>query len=437
MSETEKQLEALYDRAEQLRQAGRPENIIPVAEEILTLDPKSPRALQVLAMWHLGKGDYAAALKYLEPFNKTVPSHEGMMLPLAVTYEELGDFESALKVLKRVLRLNENNFFAYLYLGSVLEKTGNKEQAAWAYSFAVDINPSLKTLFKDETLPKPARVRVTRCNDFLTQIGQNLHKQAVAKAREKFPKGDFTRIERALWRKLHHARVGITNPAQRPLSFFIPDLDRAPWFEREEFPWLEDFEKDFPHILNEVLKNYRGDQDTLPYLQRGGYDEKAWGDLVGSKQWAACHLYDGMNRKEANCARFPETTAAVDKLPLFRVKGRPVEVLLSILKPKTKIPPHYGTSNARLTVHLPLVAPEGCYLRAGHEERPVEAGKTFFFDDSFDHEARNDSDQVRIVLIFEVWHPDLREEERLAIEESYAAYEAWMLARDHDALLNG
>ena len=437
MAETEQQLEELYDRAEQLRQAGRREGIPEICKEILAIDPGSPRALQFMSMWHLGKREFKDAVKYLKDFNTAFPNQEKMMLPFAIALEEVGDYAEAVKVLRRALKLNENNYFTYLYLGSVLEHLGEKDKAAWAYAFGVDLNPSLKVLHNEESLPKPARERVARSNAALKKVGQSLRKQAIAKAKEKFPKGDFSRMEKIIWRKLHDAKVGIKNPKQQPLSFFIPDLDRSGWFERDEFPWVKGLEKEFPFILKEVMANYRGDQDTLPYLQLGGYDASTWGKLVGSKDWAACHFYDGLEKKEQNCARFPQTVEAIDKLPLFGVHGTPVEALLSVLKPKTKIPPHFGNSNARLTVHLPLVVPDGCFLTVSGEERKMEAGKCLIFDDSFKHEARNDSDQVRVVLIVEVWHPDLKEEERAAIEESYYLFDKWMSARDHDALLNG
>lgn len=437
MVEPAQKLEELYDRAEQLRQAGQQEKALPICREILDLDPDQPRALQVVAMAHMGKGEYAEALPFLRDFHRLVPNQEKMMLPLALALEESGEYEEAVKILQRALKLNENNYFIYLSLGSVYERMGEKEKALWAYSFGVDLNPSLKVLHNEESLPKPARLRITRSNDFLTKIGQDLNKEAIRRAKEKFPKGDYSRMEKAIWRKLHHARIGLTNKSQRPMSYFIPDLDRTAWFEHKEFDWIEGFEKEFPFIQKEVIKAYRGDQDTLPYLQRGGYDGSTWGQLVGSKDWAALHLYDGLEKKEKNCERFPYTTGVIEKLPLFRVHGTPLEVLFSVLKPKTEIPPHYGNSNAKLTVHLPLVVPDGCFLTVGGEERKFEAGKCLVFDDTFHHKARNDSDQARIVLIVEVWHPDLREEERAVVEESYDLFNTWMSARDHDALMNG
>jgi len=437
MTETDKALDDLYSRADQLRQANRPQDVATVCAEILKLDPGSASALQFLSTWNLGQGQYGEALKYLRPYCESVPNQEAMMLPFAIALEETGAYAEAKAVLQRALKLNENNFFTYAYLGSVLEKMGKPEEAAWAYSFGVDVNPALKVLPKQGGYPKPALERITRSNAYLKEVGRKLHLGAVAKARAKFPGGDFSRIERAVWRKLHDEWVGLTSAKQQPMVFYIPDLCRSPWYAREEFPWVAELEREYVPIRNEVLQNLRLDVDSRPYLLAGGLDAASWGTMIGSRDWSAVHFYDGMKRKEPVCQRFPYTAKVLEKLPLFRVEGSPVEALYSILKPKTKIPPHFGNSNARLTVHLPLVVPKGCVLKAGGEEQEVVAGRAMFFDDTFRHNAWNDSDEVRIVLIFEIWHPDLSEEERAAVEESYIAYEAWMKARDHDALLNG
>jgi len=60
-------------------------------------------------------------------------------------------------------------------------------------------------------------------------------------------------------------------------------------------------------------------------------------------------------------------------------------------------------------VHLPLVVPDKslCRIRVGDETRNWEEGKVLVFDDSFEHEAWNDAELPRVVLIFDVWHPEL------------------------------
>ncbi len=90
--------------------------------------------------------------------------------------------------------------------------------------------------------------------------------------------------------------------------------------------------------------------------------------------------------------------------------------MFSALQPQTRIPPHTGETNARLVAHLPLVVPERCAFRVGYDWRQWEEGKVFVFDDSIEHEARNDSDQLRVVLIFDVWNPLLSLAERGVVE---------------------
>ena len=102
----------------------------------------------------------------------------------------------------------------------------------------------------------------------------------------------------------------------------------------------------------------------------------------------------------------------MDTLPLSAIKGFSPSVLFSKLKPGARIDPHTGLLNCRLICHLPLVVPSGCGLRVGDERRDVLRGAVWAFDDSINHEAWNNSADDRIVLIFDVWHPDRMEQER-------------------------
>jgi aspartyl/asparaginyl beta-hydroxylase (cupin superfamily) len=95
--------------------------------------------------------------------------------------------------------------------------------------------------------------------------------------------------------------------------------------------------------------------------------------------------------------------------------------MFSVLQPKTRIPPHTGVSNTRLVVHLALVIPEGCGFRVGNETRDWRAGEAFVFDDTLEHEAWNESDRTRTVLIFDIWSPFLSEPERDLIRRVTAA----------------
>ena len=106
---------------------------------------------------------------------------------------------------------------------------------------------------------------------------------------------------------------------------------------------------------------------------------------------------------------------AVRRLPQADVDLRSPTAMFSVLQPKTRIPPHTGVANFRLVVHLPLVLPDGCGFRVGGEQRAWRLGEAWVFDDTIEHEAWNDSDQMRIILICDIWSPRLSAEERAAI----------------------
>jgi aspartyl/asparaginyl beta-hydroxylase (cupin superfamily) len=113
--------------------------------------------------------------------------------------------------------------------------------------------------------------------------------------------------------------------------------------------------------------------------------------------------------------RFPQTLAAVEQLDLPRITVRAPSILFSRLAAGASIPPHHGVMNARLICHLPLIVPPGCGFRVGGEVREWREGELLVFDDTVEHEAWNQGSSDRIILIFDVWRPEVSAEERRAI----------------------
>ena len=95
--------------------------------------------------------------------------------------------------------------------------------------------------------------------------------------------------------------------------------------------------------------------------------------------------------------------------------------MFSLLAPHTHIPAHTGVANTRLVCHLPLIVPPGCRFRVGESVREWREGEAFVFDDTIEHEAWNDSDKLRVVLILDLWPPALGEAERAAVSAVIAA----------------
>jgi aspartate beta-hydroxylase len=114
-------------------------------------------------------------------------------------------------------------------------------------------------------------------------------------------------------------------------------------------------------------------------------------------------------------AACPRTAEIIDRIePMLTATG---EVFFSLLHPGVVLPPHHDDSNAKLTVHLPLVVPPDCAIVVGGERRTWVEGKCLAFDDTFVHEAWNRGDRVRICLLLDVWHPCLTEVEIDALSQ--------------------
>jgi aspartyl/asparaginyl beta-hydroxylase (cupin superfamily) len=115
----------------------------------------------------------------------------------------------------------------------------------------------------------------------------------------------------------------------------------------------------------------------------------------------------------------------LERAPQPDQPGRTPAAMFSLLKPRTRIPPHTGVTNVRLVTHLALIIPEGCGFRVGNETRQWLPGRAWVFDDTIEHEAWNDSDKLRVVLIFDIWHPHLTPAERALISALTAGVNAF------------
>ena len=88
-----------------------------------------------------------------------------------------------------------------------------------------------------------------------------------------------------------------------------------------------------------------------------------------------------------------------------QIAGCAANAMFSLLAPRTHIPPHVGVANFRLLCHLPLIVPNRCWFRVGAETRDFAEGQSWVFDDTIEHEAKNETDALRVILIFDIWNP--------------------------------
>jgi aspartyl/asparaginyl beta-hydroxylase (cupin superfamily) len=195
----------------------------------------------------------------------------------------------------------------------------------------------------------------------------------------------------------------------------LPGLPQIAWYDRQQFPWIAEMEAAVPEIRAEVEAVLVEDAGIVPYVERPKDRASRGHALLDDSRWSAFHLLKEGSVVEENARRCPRTMALLEKAPVPRIAGRSPMALISILKPGTHIPPHHGMLNTRLICHIPLIVPEGCRLRVGPQVRTVREGEAMLFDDSIEHEAWNDGDSVRAVLLFEIWRPELSAQEQAAL----------------------
>jgi aspartyl/asparaginyl beta-hydroxylase (cupin superfamily) len=209
---------------------------------------------------------------------------------------------------------------------------------------------------------------------------------------------------------------------QQPSALYYPYLAQRQFFERDEFEWVPALESATPVIREELVALMDEGAAFQPYVESAAdRPHRDFHGLNDKKDWTALYLWRDGKPVEANAKRCPKTMAALEKVPLSRIGSRTPAVLFSRLEPGAHIPPHTGLLNCRLICHLPLIVPKGCWLRVGNETREWEEGKLLIFDDSIEHEAKNPAEDLRIILLFDVWRPELGEEERAAISSIFDA----------------
>ena len=214
-----------------------------------------------------------------------------------------------------------------------------------------------------------------------------------------------------------------------PTHYHYPGLVEREFHERGDFSWLERLEARTDTIAEDFERVARAAHaEILPYVQ---YDDaepvRQWKTLNRSRDWSAIHLVHNGQRVEANARHCEATMALLAALPQPSIPGLSPNAMFSLLAPGTTIPPHTGIANTRLVCHLPLVVPDGCWFRVGAERRTWRRGEAWVFDDTIEHEAANGSDALRVVLIFDIWHPGLSASERKAVAA---------LVADHDQRIN-
>ena len=208
---------------------------------------------------------------------------------------------------------------------------------------------------------------------------------------------------------------------QQPSVFYFPGLAQRQFFDPAEFPWLDPMLALVPQMRAELDAVEAGEAQFDAYVRRDPARPAPNNPLLDDPSWGVFWFWQAGQPVAANAARCPATMRALEHAPMPRIAGRSPVAHWSRLLPGTHIAPHHGMLNTRLICHIPIRTAPGCNLRVGNEVREWIDGVPLVFDDSIEHEARNAGDQSRTVLLFEIWRPEIDEEERAALADIFAA----------------
>jgi aspartyl/asparaginyl beta-hydroxylase (cupin superfamily) len=338
---------------------------------------------------------------------------------LAKAFREQGDDAGELKALESALAVDQRHFMALVRLAELFERTGDEARAFERWTDVLAMSGLIEQRSPAiEVLLEHAREQVARGRAEFAAAVEN----GLAEARGHVPAGDRRRFDVCIDHVLGRRQIY----ANQCAGLHFPFLPAEEFFERRHFPWFEQIEAQTDVIRQELEALLAGeDAGIQPYVaMEPGTPANKWSPLDRSLDWGALHLWKDGRRNDAACARAPQTAAAVEALPLSDLPGRTPTVFFSLLRPGTHLPAHTGVSNVRTIIHLPLIVPPGCGFRVGGETREWRVGEAFAFDDTIEHEAWNRSDQLRAVLIFDVWNPYITEAERDLLRRFYAVTDA-------------
>lgn len=175
-------------------------------------------------------------------------------------------------------------------------------------------------------------------------------------------------------------------------------VEDVPVLDRRQFAFLDELEANWEVVRDEIrpLLQHR---DAMPVFQELSHDQRK---IAKDDNWHVFVLYGFGRKLETNCARTPQTTKFLEKVPRLQTAW------FSILAPNYHVPAHRGVTKGILRCHLGInipKEPERCRMRVGDEICVWREGELFVFDDTYDHEVWNDTDEERVILLFDFDRP--------------------------------
>ena len=384
---------------------------------VLENDAFNVEARTFLARVAMQSGKPQLAFEHLQIATRVNPANAALWRSLGLAHIALDQWPQAQIALEQCLQLAPRMHAARLHLGKAFEQQGLHNDAVKTYLKALS-EAQREGLWLDEsTTPPWLQKDILHAADIANRGRLEIYDSLMQPLFNRFGADDLQRVDRCVKGVLGFENLKAMSKLQKPTFMYFPDLPETPVFDRRLFPWFEQLENNFLPIRDEVEKILERKNAVSPFLALGEKDKAS--DYLGGEHpnWDAYFFYRHGEKFEQHHLECPNTAATLESLPLVRISEHAPEICFSILTAGTHILPHYGTSNIRSVVHLPLIVPDNCALKVQDELIPGKAGECFAFDDTFLHEAWNRGNSHRAILLMDTWNPYLSEVERICLGE--------------------
>lgn len=353
----------------------------------------------------LQSGDSETAIAHFINVVKLGVADSSIYLALAYAYQLSGNDDKSMTAVDQLLIIDPSNIRGLILKADLLLKKKNEQEALSYYRAVIKIAEGSPNTISD------LANELAHARERYQYLSQKFEKFVVDRVG-----GDsvINQLEAARFKHSVELLFGKKQLYyQSPRLYYFPGLPQIYFYDKKNFSWVEKLESATTRIRAELEVLLKENQAFQPYVKaeanRVILNPSA---MLNNPDWSAFYLWkDGKEIKE-NTLRFPETIKALSEVPFCQILNRAPSVLFSLLKPGAKIPPHTGVLNTRLICHLPIIVPVNCGIRVGSEVHEWKEGKVCIFDDTMEHEAWNLSNQVRVILIFEIWRPELTRAER-------------------------
>jgi aspartyl/asparaginyl beta-hydroxylase (cupin superfamily) len=397
----------LADAINQVSNNQGPAEALKLVEMALARAPQQPIVLNAAGGHLFRTGNAARARELYERALVSDGKSKVLWANLAAACRALRDFKAESEALEKALALEPYYLLALLQKGDLMERLGKPKAAAIVYEGA------LAAAMRSAAIPQQLSSALAHAQDVVLANHRDMETfldQEVAPVLRQHAAADQYRYNACRDVILGKRRVY----ASEPKSMLFPYLPAIEFYRREDFPWLDALENATDDIAAEAVSVLATDRTGFaPYVDfPPGTPINEWAPLNRSMDWSTYTLWHDGTPVEDHIAKCPKTAAVLARLPLCDLPGYAPGAYFSVLRPRTRLPAHTGTTNTRSIVHLPLVIPERCGFRVGSQVRVWQRGEAWVFDDTIEHEAWNDSDETRIILIFDIWNPLLTAAER-------------------------